>query len=192
MSLVDVVTWAVFLLGGDLNPVDTEDVAVKAHDLAPGRFAWQKYPGQINLELVRVHLSDAKKVNNGRRLSGSGRQGWSLTRQGLEWVKSPEAAAISRGEAVAPSPALARSVQGSKRERERRRVMSLPAWSRWSKGDKTVDASEAREVFRLDSYSTATARELKLTRMCALFESTDEIGEFLEHLSRQLDILEGA
>ena len=75
MSLVDVVTWAVFLLGGDLNPVDTEDVAVKAHDLAPGRFAWQKYPGQINLELVRVHLSDAKKVNNGRRLSGSGRQG---------------------------------------------------------------------------------------------------------------------
>src|SRR2546422_2691079 len=86
-SQFEVVTLAVFLLGGDQRPVDTEDVAVKAHELAPGRFAWRKYPDQINLELIRVFLSDAKKPKNGAMLDGSGDTGWSLTPAGLQWAK---------------------------------------------------------------------------------------------------------
>ena len=39
-----------YLLGGETRRVDTEDIAVKANELAPGRFAWKKYPDQINLE----------------------------------------------------------------------------------------------------------------------------------------------
>ena len=37
----ELVTLAVYLLGGDQHAVDTEDVAIKAHELAPGRFSWQ-------------------------------------------------------------------------------------------------------------------------------------------------------
>ena len=68
-----VVTAALHQLGGGSRAVDTEDVAVRSFELAPYLFAWQKYPEQINLELVRVALSDAKKPKNGGLTSGSGR-----------------------------------------------------------------------------------------------------------------------
>ena len=51
-SQAEMVTLAVYRLGGAQRAVDTEDVAVEAHKLAPGRFSWRKYPDQINLELI--------------------------------------------------------------------------------------------------------------------------------------------
>src|SRR5438128_1542724 len=77
---------AVYLLGGAERSIDTEDIAHKCHELAPSMFSWQKYKDQINLELVRVSLSDAKKEKNGRLLSGSGREGWRLSSMGLDWI----------------------------------------------------------------------------------------------------------
>lgn len=56
LSNSETVLVAVYLLRGDSNSVDTEDVAVKANELAPGAFTWRKYRDQINLEIVRVVL----------------------------------------------------------------------------------------------------------------------------------------
>lgn len=50
----EIVTLAVYLLGGHAQRVDTEDVAVKANALAPGRFTWRKYASQINLDAGRM------------------------------------------------------------------------------------------------------------------------------------------
>src|SRR4051794_12358128 len=82
----EVVTLAVYLLGGDRGAVGTEDVAKKANELAPGRFTWRKYKDQINLEVVRVYLSDAKKKAKGAYLIGSGNTGWSLSEAGLRFA----------------------------------------------------------------------------------------------------------
>jgi len=77
---------AVYLLGGTTRAIDTEDIAKKCHELAPTLFSWQKHKDQINLELVRVSLSDAKKQKNGALLIGSGREGWRLSPKGLDWI----------------------------------------------------------------------------------------------------------
>ena len=61
----EIVTLAVYLLGGDTQRVDTEDVAVKANALAGGRFTWRKYPDQINIDAVRKRLWDAAKPEKG-------------------------------------------------------------------------------------------------------------------------------
>src|SRR5262249_29068086 len=71
-SQAEIVTLAVYRLGGAQRAIDTEDAAVEAHRIAPGRFSWKKYPDQINLELIRVFLSDAKK---NKLVVGSGRTG---------------------------------------------------------------------------------------------------------------------
>jgi hypothetical protein len=55
----ELVTLAVYLLGGDSKPIDTEDVAIKTNELAPRRFTWRKYPDQINIDTVRKRLWDA-------------------------------------------------------------------------------------------------------------------------------------
>src|SRR5262245_10132144 len=85
-SQAELVTLAVYRLGGAQTVLDTEDVAMEAHRLAPGGFAWKKYPDQINLELIRVFLSDAAKSKIGLVI-GSGRTGWRLTQRGLKWAE---------------------------------------------------------------------------------------------------------
>src|ERR671916_3010903 len=86
LSNMEVVVLAVYVLGGDQTPVDTEDAAMKANELAPGRFTWRKYPGQVSLEHVRVFLSDAKKPKYGSLLAGDGTKGWRLTPTGAAWA----------------------------------------------------------------------------------------------------------
>ncbi len=182
----ELVTWAVYLLGGAQKRVDTEDVAVRVFDLAPKRFGWRKYPNQINLELVRVYLSDAKKVGHGELLVGSGRTGWSLTTKGLTWLRSAEPGLQERQLVASGKQSKAVSIDASRRARERKRILAMPAWSRWANGDRSVLIDEAREVFRIDSYSTASVREAKMTRMRAMFGEDEQISEFLAGLSKAI------
>ena len=65
LSNVEVVVLAVHHLGGLSVPQDTEDVAIEADRIAPGRFRWRKYPAFISDHLIGASLSDAKKPKNG-------------------------------------------------------------------------------------------------------------------------------
>lgn len=188
LKTAELVTLAVYQLGGDQRRVDTEDVAVKVFQLAPKRFGWRKYPEQINLELVRVYLSDAKKTEHGELLTGSGRTGWALTRKGLEWLDSARARHhMFQTREPVDRQSRAGSVDSSRRDRERKRILSLSAWKRWLGGERSVILSEAREVFRLDSYATASVRESKLTRLKAMFADDEELSQFLSQLSDEID-----
>ena len=42
----EVVVLATYLAGGRTAYTDTEDIAVKANEIAPGRFTWRKYKEQ--------------------------------------------------------------------------------------------------------------------------------------------------
>jgi len=83
----DIVTMAVFQLGGAVRYVHVEDVAMKAAKLSPKRFCWKKYPDQTNLELVRLALKNELALPN-RRVFGGIRDGWMLTPDGLSWCLS--------------------------------------------------------------------------------------------------------
>jgi len=185
-SQIEIVTLAVYLLGGDQHAVDTEDAAVKAHELAPGRFAWRKYPDQINLELIRVYLSDAKKPDKGGLLAGSGRTGWSLTKKGLKWARTAavrvEGADLDRRR----EESRAGSIDENRWRRERARILSTAAWERWAHGDHDLSVKEAREVFRVDSYADRQLKETKITRLTSLFLDDEEIGPFLDHVASLL------
>jgi hypothetical protein len=185
-SQTEVVTLAVFLLGGDQRAIDTEDVAVRAHQLAPGRFSWRKYPDQINLELVRVYLSDAKKADKGEMLIGSGRTGWRLTQRGLIWAKGTarkmKNLSTSRGRAQSRSG----SIDEQRWRRERARLQATKAWKTWVDGRRDITIAEVKEVFRIDSYTKGDLLEAKLTRVTSLFSDDSEIKPFLEHITKIL------
>src|SRR3989344_6922978 len=87
LSNREIVTLAVYLLGGETQRIDTEDIAVKANEIAPGRFAWRKYPEQINIDVVRKRLWDATKPEKGEFLFGTEKEGWLLTSKGLQFSK---------------------------------------------------------------------------------------------------------
>ena len=183
----EVAVWAVYLLGGASRSIDTEDAAVKCHELAPSLFSWQKYREQINLELVRVGLSDAKKAKKGGLLSGSGREGWRLTSRGLDWIRSQQKKADAAFPAASTrqSPSKAGSIDVVRRERERQRLLTTEAWTNW-KASGAVTTKEAQQVLRIDEYTTARMAAIKVARVRALFDADDELSRFLDAASHAI------
>lgn len=176
------VTLALYMAGGEDRFVDTEDIAIKSHELAPGRFSWRKYPDQINLELVRVFLSDAKKPDKGGLVSGSGRKGWTLTPIGLKWVNERGKKVLEAGEISLKGAERAGSVDSVRKSRELQRIQSTSAWQKWESTKGGITAHEANEVFRIDSYSKGDMLTLKFDRLQKTFIGDEDISEFLQEL----------
>lgn len=163
---------AVYLMGGDHRFVDTEDAAVKVAELAPGAFAWRKYPQQINLELVRAVLSDAKKKQFGALLHGTGTNGWRLSDAGVSWARTKGEAILRQGK-IDVSP-WAGSADARRSSREIQRVKGSTAWAQWVAGN-VIEENAAKLLFRIDDYATPEMRDQKIARLrSALFE--DEEG----------------
>jgi hypothetical protein len=183
LSNHEVVTLAVYLLGGTAQHVETEDVAVKAHELAPGRFTWRKYKDQINLEIVRVYLSDAKKVDKGAYLVGSGNEGWALTERGLHFA---QARVGDLGSADRERKGL------TKRDElwltaERGRLLAAEATAKLAAGaPDTISPQEVEAFFRVDDYVPEAARERKVTRLLDAFGDDPDLGEAVRTLASML------
>lgn len=96
------VVYALYLLGGDSNPIHTEDIALKCFELFPSSFSWVKYPNYPDKDIVRVALTDARKRSHGALVEGRTGQkrglsaktlrnpvedGWILTPAGVRWTQ---------------------------------------------------------------------------------------------------------
>jgi hypothetical protein len=177
-SQAEIVAVALHRLGGAQHPVDTEDVAVEAHRLAPGRFSWRKYPDQINLELIRVFLSDAKKVG---LVIGTGRAGWRMSQKGLQWADEASHALETADTSRTRAQLRSGSPEEQRWRRERTRILNTPAWRAWESGG-DIPPAQAKEVFRIDSYARGELREAKITRLYQPFSDQPDIEPFLTQL----------
>lgn len=176
---LEVILLAVYKLGGDKKSIDTEDVAVLAQEIAPGMFSWQKYPDQINLELVRVTLSDAKKPKNDSLLTGSGREGWRLSSRGLQWFTSRGKSLLADNVVWIKHESKAGSVDIMRKRREMSRLLTSHAWYTWSDEEK-LSVRDACDLFRIDEYTTGKMVEIKVVRLQSLFYEDVEISRLLK------------
>lgn len=180
LSNVDVVVLAVYALGGERGPVDTEDVAMKASELAPGRFTWRKYPGQVDLERVRVRLSEAKKPEHGSLLAGGGSKGgWHLTSAGLSWASRHASQAVTGS---AARKQVNKELE-QRRSNEEARIRGLPAWTKFVARE-NVTLREAEAVFRVSEYVQGHRRRQLVDRGQSLFVEDRELGPFVEGMAR--------
>lgn len=180
----EIVTLAVYLLGGEARKVDTEDIAKKANELAPGRFTWRKYSDQINIEHIRAFLSDAKKPKNGAYLTGVGKDGWLLTDTGLAFSKTR----VDKlpGLELSRKPTTAKERNWIRRERER--MLASEAYQKFSLGDgDKITVQEAQAFFRVDAYVTGTARSEKLLRASNVFGEDAELGGLIKLLIPKIE-----
>jgi hypothetical protein len=187
ISQVQVVAMAVFFAGGDQRAIDTEDVAIRADQLAPGRFSWRKYPKQINLELVRVYLSDAKRREKGSLVVGTGKIGWRLTPKGLAWAKGNSRKFLKTDLRRQRSQSKSGSIDENRWRRERERVLATAAWKKWLRGNSEITTQEASEVFRADSYAIGSILGAKITRLRGLLADDLEIDPFLARMAKLLE-----
>lgn len=175
----ELAAFALYVLGGGRTVVDTEDVALQVHEIAPGRFSWRKYPDRINLELVRVALSDARKRENGRLVTGTGRSGWSLTAAGQRWGEANAPHLLGQDLRKQRAERSAGSIDERRWQRERARMLTSAAWQQWREAT-AIGREAAHELFRIDRYANGRARELKVNRMREMFAGDTELAPFVE------------
>jgi hypothetical protein len=175
----EIVTIALFLCGGDARSVDTEDIAVKASEIAPGRFAWRKYPDQINIDTVRKRLWDARKSDRGGFLTGSEKDGWQLTESGVRFAKR------ARKDFRNGAPLTRTSLKERRFARaEKLRMLDTDAYAKFSSGfPSSITAREAEAFFRIDDYVVGEERQKKVLRALNLFGSDRQLGPAVRFLA---------
>ena len=174
----DLAAYVVYLLGGDKNSIDTEDIAVKVNELVPGVFAWKKYPNQINLKLIESFLYDAKKPRCGELLLGTSRQGWRLSSKGIDWIANYSGEFIKGGQIDEIQQSGSAGTDPKRKEREKNRLLLSKAWAVWNDAKK-LSVNNAQELFRVNDYTTDDMIENKVVRMRSLFMDDKDIQEFI-------------
>jgi hypothetical protein len=183
LSNIEIVTIAVFLLGGYSSHVDTEDIAVKANELAPGRFTWKKYPDQINIDNIRKRLSDAKKTQKGGYIVGSFNDGWLLTEKGLEFSK--KMGKNLKNIEISREPINKKEMAWQRREKDR--MMASSAYTKaTAKELEEIKTQEAEAFFRLDDYVTGKARETKIIKYLNAFIDDPDLGVLIKQLAEKV------
>jgi hypothetical protein len=181
LSNVEIVTLAVYLLGGDTQYIDTEDIAIKANQLTPGRFCWQKYPDQVNIENVRKRLSDALKKEKGEYITGSTRKGWKLTEIGVKITAKLSKSLIDLSTEQSANDDM------SWYQKEKSRLLANPIYKKFkSLGDKSITIQEAEAFFRIDDYITGNARSRKLAKIINIFRNDLELGEAVQKIAKKV------
>lgn len=178
LAKYELVTIAVALLGGDVNYVDREDIAIEVNRLAPGRFAWRKHSNWIDLDVVFTALRNAKKPENGRLLIGDNSRGWMLSPTGLKWIRSLDSTSLT----TLVSDACMESIS-SNQQLERARLRSTRAYGLFLEG-------KAESISRQDFYQFARVNEYFQTkarlRRYAIIENAivdyDDLSELWELL----------
>jgi hypothetical protein len=170
LSNQQIVVIAAYLLGGDSQRIDTEDIAIKANEIAPGRFTWRKYPQQINIDAVRKRLWDACKAEKGGYILGTEKNGWLLTEAGLKFARKSVTA-------VPGSKKLLSLQERTWLKSERERLLSTDAFLKYKQCDAVaILKRDAEDFFRIDDYVKGEARERKLLRILNAFGEDVELG----------------
>jgi hypothetical protein len=176
----EIVVLAAYLAGAQSASTDTEDIAVKANDLAPGRFSWRKYKKQINIDTVRKRLWDATKPEKGGYLIGSEKSGWRLTKSGFDFAKR-----TLRGMKTKLSN-KGRTSQNERvaQTREAKRMMNEEAFRKFSQGmAASITKSEAERFFRVDDYVTGKFRTAKIERFKIMASKNKNLSAAIDFLS---------
>jgi len=160
LTNIQVVTLAVFYLGGETKAVDIEDIAIRAFEISPHKFAWKKYPEMIDKAVVQFALKDASIPKAGSPLlSGSIKHGYLLTSSGLEWAKSFQGQSIQSAEKTYRSNSTS-----DKLILERTRLEASVAFNKYLAGNlEEITDGDYQDFTRVNEYFPEHARARRYT-----------------------------
>jgi hypothetical protein len=158
LSNPEILTLAVYLCGGAISPINLEDAAIEAFNLAPKKFSWKKYEDQIDLRIVQYALQDAAKQHIGF-LKGDAKHGYMLTQTGLEWAeKIHEREQLSTtSRKLSPSDLVLK---------EQIRLKNTRAYEKFRDGDEEkITVIDFREFTRVNDYFPEHIRKQRFIKI---------------------------
>jgi hypothetical protein len=142
--------------------------------------SWVKYQDQINIHTVKTHLWDAKSERKGSLLLGTEKEGWMLTKSGLDLARQR----ISGLKGIKPQKKKLSESEKQWMRTERRRLIESTAYKKIPIGQsEQITQEEAESFFRLNNYVVGKARERKIVRVLNLFGDDPELGAAVKTLA---------
>ncbi len=159
---------ALLHMDGSEHAVDSEDLAMRMAELAPGRFSWKKYPEQINLERVRSSVKKMLEANP-PLASGGVNDGWMLTPAGIQWAcQTP---------GVASAPVLASLARGAALLRQ------SDAWEKFARlVPEEITVYDARRFLKVDEYTSPRRRRERVQAVSNIAAHDDDLHALVIHL----------
>lgn len=178
LSNLQIVVVVVARLGGDTQSIHTEDVAIEASAIAPGRFTWRKYPERVDLELVRRSLAKVTEKQP-PLLVGNARRGWMLSKHGLRWIErnAKDIVALEGYRRGSVSDAL---------EMERARLRETDVWRKYKSGlvDK-LSLNDLYEFVRINEYFSDAKRHERFTIVATAVDGDAELTQLWQLIQQR-------
>lgn len=185
LTNVDVVVYAVAMLGGAERKVYSEHVAAKCFDLDPARFSWRlpEYRQWPDKYIVKTALEDAKKDEYGFFVAGAynldpAKDGWRLTPNGARWFREHS----KRLEEQFGTPAPVTTTKDQRRIL--REVHKEPIYRQFTQKRSLADVSQYAFTDMLNCSPDASADviTIKFRRLLSSAQLADD-GDMIEFLT---------
>ena len=183
----DICLFALVDVGGDVEFVSTEEVAVRAFEIYPERFGLIKYQQFPDVDSVRVTLSDLRKPKYKSLVEGGQRSGWRATKGGARWERAHRKAVIG---------AMKNKLSGERRissghlmttEKVRsarlNRIVRSEAFAKWKKGVRP-SVYDFYDLLRIDNYTPENVYREHLRALLEVVPEDSQEKRFLAKLAR--------
>jgi len=172
-----IVTIAAAKLGSLREPIDIEDIAIEAFDIAPTRFCWKKCPDRIDLRTIYDSLKDATRLDP-PLLKGGARRGYMLTPEGKAWIEQ-----IDDLDRTHIAESIRRFSQHEWFEVERIRLKRTEAYKKWNLSQKEgISLRDFQEFARVNDYFPEHLRQQRFLRLKNVVHDDEDLDALLEYL----------
>ncbi len=182
---IELVTIALYELGGARKFIDTEDIAVRADGIDNERFKWRnkKYKIYIDKGLIIESLNAARVRKIGAFVKGNDKQGWILTTIGLEFCKLSKHKFNGK---------IIRKKRLSKIEkkyllREENRIVNTDAYRKFTDNDnKNITENDIKILFKVNDYTSLKDLDKRIIDLLDNFKDQDKIYQLINNYKKEV------
>jgi hypothetical protein len=180
LSNQEIVTVAIYALGFGVGTFDIETIAIKADELAPGRFRWKTRPDLISDSNTWDALSNARKKGYIlQQAAQKNTDSYLLTEEGVKFSEKN----ISKIKEFDQSK-MRISVSKEIYENTKNRLIATEAYQK-AKNLKLdqITIKEFNQFFRLNDYMKNTQKEEKIQKIKNLFIHEKEFKKLIDKVA---------
>ena len=182
---IELVTIALYEIGGATKSKETEDIAVKADEIDTERFKWKnkKYKNFIDKILILESLKAAKNRAIGSFLSGNDDKGWMLTSTGLKFSKNSKN--LFSGLVIRKKRLT--KVEKNYLLREEYRITNSEAYNKYTSNKKAeITEIDLKKLFKIDDYTTSKDLEKRIVKLLDNFSEKHKVYQIINNYKKEV------
>ena len=180
LSNQEIVTIALYNLGGGIGSFDIETIATEADKLAPGRFRWKTNPDMISDSNTWDALSNARKKKYILQQSQEkNTDSYLLTEEGINFAKQN----VKKVKSFDQSK-IRIAVSKEIYDNTKNRLQSTAAFQKATNAqEKEITQREYNDFFRLNDYMKNSQKNEKIQKIKNLFISDKEFKKIVDQVA---------